>query len=385
MPLSEQLVNLFYNHFDIIGGLLTFMFGCCVGSFLNVVIWRLPLGMSLSVPASHCPKCGTDIKLYDNIPIIAWLVLKGKCRACKVSIPPRYIIIEAITGFLWLAIMYGGKHYDLPLSQVFATLIFTAVIIAASLIDIETRTIPIELIYFGISFALMLALAFPESQLLSSNHQLFEIQPSYSLLNDFNPRLRSLLHCIINIFIAYTFMYLCAKLGKRVFGQHNINCDPPVLVKINKEFCQAEDDEPLTWKEILTEKGEKIAFTTTENSKIEINEHGKSTKDGLDWKIDSEQKIFIKGLSFPSAVIGGGDLKLITLCAAFLGIQGALITLGAASFLGMIYLTFNKKDVKITQRAIPFAPFIAVSAYSWILFWPLFIEKFRMLIEALNS
>ena len=116
--MNEGLINLFYNHFFYLGGLLTFMFGCCVGSFLNVVIWRLPLGMSLSVPSSHCPKCGTEIKIYDNIPIVAWLVLRGKCRACKVKIPPRYIIIEVITGLLWLAVMYLGKHYQLPLEQV---------------------------------------------------------------------------------------------------------------------------------------------------------------------------------------------------------------------------------------------------------------------------
>ena len=112
---------------------------------------------------------------------------------------------------------------------------------------------------------------------------------------------------------------------------------------------------------------------------------GKSTKDGLDWKIEPEQKIFIKGLNFPSAVIGGGDLKLITLCAGFVGIQGALVALGAASFLGMIYLAFSKREVKMTQRAIPFAPFIAIAAYSWLLLWPFFIEKIRLLVEALRS
>ena len=383
--MNEGLINLFYNHFFYLGGLLTFMFGCCVGSFLNVVIWRLPLGMSLSVPSSHCPKCGTEIKIYDNIPIVAWLVLRGKCRACKVKIPPRYIIIEAITGLLWLAVMYLGKHYQLPLEQVFAGLILTSILISASLIDIETRTIPVQLNYFGISFALIFALAFPESQLLSSSHKLFEIQPTYSILNEFNPRLRSLFHCLFNITFAYIFMYLCAKLGKKVFGYHEIKCDPVVQVKINENFCQAEDDEPLQWREILTEKGEKIQFFTSDNNKIEVNQQGKATKDGLDWRTNPEQKVLVKALKFPSAVIGNGDLKLITLCSAFVGIQGSLVSLGIASFVGMIYLTFVKREVKMTQRAIAFAPFIAVSAYLWLLFWPFFIQKIRIFIEALNT
>ncbi|MCH2177055.1 MAG: prepilin peptidase [Lentisphaeria bacterium] len=341
--------------------------------------------MNLSVPASHCPKCGSQIKLYDNIPIIAWLVLRGKCRECKIAIPPRYIIIEACTGLMWFAVVYSGKYYDLPLSQVMGMLILTSVLISASLIDIETRTIPIQLSYFGICFALIFSLAFPQSQLLSSDHGLFEIQPAYSFLNELNPRLRSLFHCLFNITIAYIFMYLCAKLGKKVFGQHKVICDPPVQVKLNKTCCQAEDDEPLEWKEILTEKDEKIQFFTNDDGKIEINSEGKATKNGLDWKIEPEKKIFVKNLNFPSAVIGGGDLKLITLCSAFIGIQGSLVSLGFASFLGMIYLAISKREVKMTQRAIPFAPFIAIAAYSWILLWPFFIEKIRLFIEALRS
>ncbi|WDE97236.1 prepilin peptidase [Lentisphaera profundi] len=382
---EAQLINFFYNHFFSVGGLFTFMLGCCIGSFLNVVIWRLPLGMSLSVPGSHCPKCSTEIKLYDNIPIIGWLVLRGKCRACKTSISPRYLVIETITGIMWLCVMFAGRHYQLPLSQVLLALIASSILIAASLTDIETRTIPIQLIYFGIACAFILALAFPNSQLLSSQHSLFEIQANYSILDGFPPRLRSLFHCLFNVSIAYSFMYLCAKLGRKVFGSHTIECEPPVQVILRKDNCQAEGDDPLAWKEILSEKDEKIRFHTCDKQVVEVNRQGKSTKDGLDYKIDPEQKIFINKLTFPSAVIGGGDLSLITLCAAFIGIQGALVSLGFASLLGMIYLIISKKEAKMTQRAIPFAPFIAIFAWSWILLWPLYIEQIRYLVALLKS
>ncbi len=79
-----------------------FAVGSCVGSFLNVVIWRLPRGESLSYPPSHCPKCNQRLKWYDNIPVIGWIKLGGKCRFCREPISPRYPIIEAITGLLFV-------------------------------------------------------------------------------------------------------------------------------------------------------------------------------------------------------------------------------------------------------------------------------------------
>ena len=92
--------------------LLIFLFaiGACVGSFLNVVIWRLPRGESIVFPGSHCPRCGRAIAWYDNIPLLSWLALRAKCRHCKAPISPRYLVVEAVTAvlvaglFLWLYI-----------------------------------------------------------------------------------------------------------------------------------------------------------------------------------------------------------------------------------------------------------------------------------------
>jgi leader peptidase (prepilin peptidase)/N-methyltransferase len=77
-----------------------FAFGAAVGSFLNVVIYRLPRGKSIAFPASHCPNCGQPINWYDNIPLLSWCLLRGKCRSCNVSISPRYLLIEAITALM---------------------------------------------------------------------------------------------------------------------------------------------------------------------------------------------------------------------------------------------------------------------------------------------
>ena len=81
-----------------------FAWGCCIGSFLNVVIYRLPRDKSIVSPPSACPKCGQHIRFYDNIPLISWLALGGKCRFCKAPISPRYIIIEFLTGLMFLGL-----------------------------------------------------------------------------------------------------------------------------------------------------------------------------------------------------------------------------------------------------------------------------------------
>lgn len=93
-------------------GLLLFfsaLLGVCVGSFLNVVIYRLPNGMSLIKPASHCPSCGEKIRWYDNIPLLSWLILRGRCRHCKEPISPRYFCVELLCGLLWVcsALKFG--------------------------------------------------------------------------------------------------------------------------------------------------------------------------------------------------------------------------------------------------------------------------------------
>src|SRR5881397_832756 len=79
-----------------------FAVGACVGSFLNVVIWRLPRGQSIVSPPSHCPKCDRKLNWFDNIPIVAWIALRGRCRFCGEPISPRYPIVEAITALLFV-------------------------------------------------------------------------------------------------------------------------------------------------------------------------------------------------------------------------------------------------------------------------------------------
>src|SRR5262245_41652486 len=88
--------------------------GASVGSFLNVVVYRLPRGQSLSQPPSACPSCGTRIRARHNVPVVGWLVLRGRCYDCSQPISVRYPLVEAVTGVLAAAVTYGLLRFDLP-------------------------------------------------------------------------------------------------------------------------------------------------------------------------------------------------------------------------------------------------------------------------------
>jgi leader peptidase (prepilin peptidase) / N-methyltransferase len=112
--------------------------GAVVGSFLNVVVHRLPRGESLVRPRSRCPECGTQIAGYDNIPVVSWLLLRGRCRSCGAEIPARYPAIEALTAVVFAAVV-AVRGFD---DGLLLELPFAAVLIAIAAVDLERRIIP---------------------------------------------------------------------------------------------------------------------------------------------------------------------------------------------------------------------------------------------------
>jgi leader peptidase (prepilin peptidase)/N-methyltransferase len=133
------------------------IFGGVIGSFLNVVIHRLPREESIVLPSSRCPACGAVIAFYDNVPVLSYLMLGGRCRACKVHISARYPAVEALTGLLWVAVAWrDGLSYALPFDLVFVT-----AIIALIFIDAEHMILPNAITYPGIVFALIARVALP--------------------------------------------------------------------------------------------------------------------------------------------------------------------------------------------------------------------------------
>jgi leader peptidase (prepilin peptidase)/N-methyltransferase len=127
------------------GAALAGAFGLLLGSFLNVVAYRLPRGESLAVPASRCPGCDTPIRPYDNVPVLSWLLLRGRCRSCGTSIAWRYPLVELATALLLaLTVVVIGPHEDVWLG-----LAFVLLLVPVTVIDIDFRIIPNKLMIAG--------------------------------------------------------------------------------------------------------------------------------------------------------------------------------------------------------------------------------------------
>jgi len=126
---------------------VAFWFGCNIGSFLNVCIYRIPLGISLVTPPSHCPNCNHRITVLENIPIFSYLFLGCKCSSCKQPISPRYMIGEMLTGLCFAASFVYLRWMDLPLSTNLLYALIISVLIPSAVIDFNCRIIPNELTY----------------------------------------------------------------------------------------------------------------------------------------------------------------------------------------------------------------------------------------------
>ena len=126
-------------YYKIITYVLAGIFGLCVGSFLNVVIYRVPNGMSLATPSSHCPKCKYTLRWYDNIPVLSYIMLGGKCRSCKAHISFRYTAVEIANMLLWLLSVLIFWEMSIPLAIIAA--LTSTVFICVFFIDLEHKLV----------------------------------------------------------------------------------------------------------------------------------------------------------------------------------------------------------------------------------------------------
>lgn len=167
--------------------LITFVLGACVGSFLNVCIYRLPRNESVLNPPSHCPHCRNKISPWDNIPILSYFILRGKCRHCQKPISPRYPMVEILTALLYLSIrpVLGYSPFSLQFYLVAAFLSMWIIVFFA---DFETQIIPDELIYLGIPLGLL-----------------------------FNTLSQNLTPAVIGLVLGFSLFYFIGWAGKLVF------------------------------------------------------------------------------------------------------------------------------------------------------------------------
>jgi leader peptidase (prepilin peptidase)/N-methyltransferase len=168
--------------------------GLVIGSFLNVVIWRVPRDESVSHPASHCPSCGQPVRPYDNVPVVSWLVLRGRCRDCREPISPRYPLVEAGTGVLFgVTAWHFGADWALP-----AYLYLVAIGVALSLIDLDVQRLPNKIVLPSYAVATVLLVVASVGD------------------HDWNALLRAAIGCVI--LYAFYFLLGFIKPGAMGFG-----------------------------------------------------------------------------------------------------------------------------------------------------------------------
>jgi leader peptidase (prepilin peptidase) / N-methyltransferase len=188
-----------------------FAYGLCFGSFLNVCIYRLPLGKSVVTPRSACPHCGDPIPLYHNLPVISWLLLRGKCRACKAPISPRYLLVELLTGLLFLGCY---AHFGFTLAALKCALL-GYLLLGLIFTDAETKLLPDAMTLPGIALGIAFSLLVPVNDLAS------RIMPglvSSAMRGGISWRLWSLADSLLGAAVGASFLYGAAAIYLRARG-----------------------------------------------------------------------------------------------------------------------------------------------------------------------
>ena len=177
-----------------------FFLGLSFGSFLNVCIYRLPLGLSVVTPRSTCPHCKGLIASYDNLPVVSWLLLRGRCRHCKAAISPRYLVIELLTGALFLG-CYG--YFGLTLATL-KFCVFGFLILGLIFTDAETKLLPDKLTLPGLALGMVFSLLVPVNDVAS---QFLPGMVNLPFSADLTTRLLSLLDSLLGAALGASFIY----------------------------------------------------------------------------------------------------------------------------------------------------------------------------------
>ena len=188
-----------------------FALGLCFGSFLNVCIYRLPRGKSVVTPRSACPHCGDLIPLYHNVPLLSWLILRGKCRSCKAPISPRYLLIELLTGLLFLGCY---THFGLTLGMLKCA-VLGYLLLGLIFTDAETKLLPDALTLPGLALGILFSLVVPVNDLAS---RIMPGMVSPAMRSEISWRMWSLSDSLLGAAVGASFLYGAAAIYLRARG-----------------------------------------------------------------------------------------------------------------------------------------------------------------------
>jgi len=337
--------------------LVFFCFGCVVGSFLNVCIHRLPRGMSIVTPRSHCPHCKYSIPWWLNIPLVTWLAVRGRCQNCGAPISARYFIVELLTGSSFLGCWQAFGRSSAVLAVVYA--IFLSGLIAASFIDFEHFIIPDEITLGGA------VVGFGASFFLPAMH-------------DANTLGQGLVRSALGALAGAGTIYGILRLGKLLFGKQRLKLPPNSKVIFGETSLHLPDKE-IAYEDLFYRKSDAIVLHART---VELIDRGYADvgvrvalKAGLvqigEEQINPEGVAYLEAecgeIVLPREAMGLGDVKFMAAIGAFIGWQGVLFSLMLSSMIGA---AVGVALIILRRRAwssrMPYGPYIAVTAAIWI-------------------
>ena len=339
--------------------LVFFVFGCIVGSFLNVCIYRMPLELSVVSPPSHCPHCKYAIPFYLNVPLLTWLSLKGRCKNCGAPISPRYFIVELLTGLTFLSCWLAFGPQSAPLALVYC--LFLAGLIVATFIDFEHFIIPDEITLGGVVAGLVLSFFLPSLHRVHSNGQ-------------------GLLQSGIGIVAGAGIVYGVLRGGKLLFGRQKVKL-PTETTIVFSETALCLPDKEIPYDELFYRQSDTIVFHART---LELVDRGYAN--AKVWlspsrlRIDDEEiapetvahlEAVCSEIVLPREAMGLGDVKFMAAIGAFLGWEAVVFTLVVASMVGAAYggimVALRKQE---WSGRLYFGPFLAVAATLWVFAGP---------------
>ncbi len=360
-----------------------FAFGCCIGSFLNVVIYRLPRDKSLVTPPSACPGCGKHIRFYDNIPLFSWLLLGRKCRFCKAPISPRYFVIELLTALVFIGMFILYFRTDLRAGVdsflqggwliYLALIIMLSAFIAASAIDLELWIIPVSICWF-VTVVGLIASAIGVYVIEPSKINSFALLPTTkaAFINDVTI---ASITAGAAIGLAISLVLLVTGLIKRSYESEDLQDLPG---KQQKSSGEQDFNHRL---EICRE----IVFLLPIFVCAAVAYWLISRQS---WWVDFSQKPVIAGLlgsfwgyfvgcgivwatriigtlAFGREAMGLGDVHLMGAAGAVIGAPFVLVAFFIAPFFGLAWVAFQMFFKKIRQ--IPYGPFLSLGVFAVII------------------
>ena len=336
---------------------IAFVLGACVGSFLNVCIYRLPLNLSVNQPRrSFCPSCKTQIPWHQNLPLVSWLLLRGRCAKCGARIAFRYFAVELLTALFFLIIW---KCF--PWQIAIAYWVFIALVIAATFIDFEHFIIPDEITIGGTVAGLIGSIAVPQLMNTDRRHM-------------------ALLISVGSAALGYALLWLVLEGGKIIFGKKRIRLEKPTAFTWTRHGDDADfvvGDEKSLWSDFFAREKDQLLLHCS-SAKIADHEyanmilrfHYNRVQIGSDnFELDHLDEISgtANEIEIPREAMGRGDLKFLACIGAFLGWRAVLFAIFAGSLygsaIGLVTLILGKR---VWSLKLPFGPYLALGAITWM-------------------